>query len=104
MVLDSPLEVGYFGEMGKETPLKDQDESAPLCTIGHQRVTKEFGSVWAVLYQLWVPRCWQGMMQGSLWQAARAALCWLQPIPDKPNGPTTALGGALGTKVVVLQK
>lgn len=67
MVLDFPLEVGYPGKMEKQTALNDQDESAALCTIGHQRVTKEFGSVWAVLYHVWVPRCWQEVLQGCLW-------------------------------------
>lgn len=98
MVLDFPLEVGYTGKMEKETPLNDQDESATLCTIGHQTVTRKFGSAWALLCQVWVPRCWQGMLQGSLWQAAKAALCWPQPIPDKSNGPTTTLGWALGSR------
>lgn len=101
MVLDFPLEVGYTGKMGKETPLNDQNESATLCTIGHQRVAKEFSSVWA---SCGCPGAGRGCCRDLCGKQLGLPFAGHSPFQTNPVPPPQPLAEPLAAKVRVLQK
>lgn len=70
---------------------RDPSEWPGWITIGHQRVINEFCSGWAMLYQVWVPRCCQGCCRHLCDKQPRLPFAGHSPFQMDPMAPPQAL-------------